>query len=190
MQYSKLGIYLSKEKQAALLNGDTSNTVIHRMFVYQACVFGMLFTQGSSHNQPVLSFHAKYAQSTWEQLFEMQRGNDEILKAQAMLCVCTSCLVFRWIDFGRQYLQKACRIVDSARLRFTPPYGQPLEYSEEVRRRSTVLSQLIYFENYLFLACGRPEPRLTIRMEDEFRRKLQVGIEIHEDLTRQLIDLV
>jgi len=59
-------------------------------------------------------------------------------------------------------------------LQFIPTYGQPPEYSEEFRERSTILSQAIYFENYMFLARGGLEPKLTVRIEREFRHELQV----------------
>jgi hypothetical protein len=174
LHYNKLGIYLSGEKQDALLKGDTSNAVIHSMFVYQACSYGMHFAQNFIHTPAAPEFQAKYSQLAWEELAKIQDGDDDTLKVQAMLSICSCCIVFRWVGFARQYAQKACRVVDSTRLRFLPTYGRLPEYSEEVRERSTVLSQIIYLENYLFLACGGPEPKLTVRIEKEYRHELQV----------------
>ena len=175
LHYNKLGIYLTREKQEALLKGDTTNTVIHSIFVYQACSYGMYFSQESVHPHAALRFQARYSQLAWEELAKMQKGNDDYLKAQAMLSISSCCIVFRWIDFARQYIQKACHAVNTASLQFIPKYGQPPEYSEQVRERSTVLSQVIYFENYLFLAYGGPEPNLTAKIEKEFWHELQVG---------------
>jgi len=175
MHYKKLGIYLTQEKQDAILKGDTTNTVVHPMFVYQACSFGTYFSQSFLQSPGALDFQARYAQLAWEELAKMQKVDNAELKAQAMLSISSCCLIFRWTEFARQYLHKACRIINTASLRFIPTCGQPQAYSEEVRERSAILSQVIYFENYLFLTCGGPEPNLTARIESEFRYELQVG---------------
>ena len=138
----------------------------------------MLFSKIFIHTPAAPGLQARYSQSAWEELAKIQEGSDDYLKAQAMLSICSCCIVFRWVDFARDYTRKACRVIDSARLQFIPAYGQPPEYSEEVRQRSTVLSQIIYFENYLFLACGGPEPKLTARIEKEYRHELQVCNEV------------
>ena len=135
----------------------------------------MLSSQTFNTTPAAFDLQAKYSQLAWEELAEIQKGNDDFLKAQAMLSISSCCIVFRWVGFARQYVQKTCRVIDSARLCFIPKYGQPPEYSEEVRQRSTVLSQAIYLENYLFLACGGPEPKFTARIEKEYRQELQVG---------------
>ena len=147
--------------------------MVHSFFVYQACSYGMYFTQNLIPIPAAVQFQAKYTQLVWEEFAEIREGNDH-LKAQAMLSICSCSLVLRWVDFAREYIRKACRVVNAANLQFIPAYGRPPEYSEKVRERSTVLSQIIYFENYLFLAYGDPEPRLTARIEKEFRHELQV----------------
>lgn len=135
----------------------------------------MLCSQNYDRTPAAFEFQAKYSQFAWEELAKIQQGDNNFLKVQAMLSISTCCIVFRWIDYARQYVQKTCSIIDSTRLRFIPTYGQPPEYSEEVRHKSTALSQAIYFENYLFLARGGPEPKLTARIEREYRHELQVG---------------
>ena len=135
----------------------------------------MYFIQDSVRTPAAIRFQARYSQLAWEELAKIQKGNDDYLKAQAMLSISSCCIVFRWIDFARQYIQKACHAANAASLQFIPKYGQPPEYSEKVRERSAVLSQVIYFENYLFLTYGGPEPSLTARIEKEFRHELQVG---------------
>ena len=156
------------------MKGDTSNTVIHSMFVYQACSFGMLFAQNLINTPAASDLQAKYSQFAWEELAKIQEGNDDCLKVQAMLSISSCCIVFRWVEYACQYIKKTCRVIDSAKLCFVPTDGRPPGYSEEVRQRTTVLSQAIYFENYLFLACGGPEPKLTARIEKEYRHELQV----------------
>ena len=135
----------------------------------------MYFTQDSVHTPAALRFQARYSQLAWEELAKIQKGNDDYLKTQAMLSISSCCIVFRWIDFARQYIQKACHAANAAGLQFIPKYGQSPEYSEQIREGSAVLSQIIYFENFLFLAYGGPEPSLTARIEREFRHELQVG---------------
>jgi len=39
-----------------------------------------------------------------------------------------------------------------------------------------VLSQIIYFESYMFLAVDGIEPKLITRIEKEFRYELQVSV--------------
>ena len=175
LHYNKLGIYLTRDKQEALLKGETSNAVIHSFFVYQACSYGMYFAQNLVATPAAVQFQAKYIQLLWEEFAEIREGNDDYLMAQAMLSVCSCSIVLRWVDYAREYIRKACRVVNAANLQFVPAYGRPPEYSEKVRERSTVLSQIIYLENYLFLAYGSPEPRLTVKIEKEFRHELQVG---------------
>lgn len=135
----------------------------------------MFFAQDFARTPAALHFQAKYSQLVWEELAEVQKGNDDGLKVQAMLSIGTCCIVFRWTDFAREYVQKASRIINTTGLQFIPTYGQLPEYSEEVRERSTFLSQVIYFENYLFLTRGGQEPKSTARIEKEFRHELQVG---------------
>ena len=149
--------------------------MVHSFFVYQACSYGMYFAPDFAHTSAALNFQAKYSQLVWEELAKMQKGDDHYLKVQAMLSISSCCLVFRWLDFASLYVQKACRVINAAGLQFVPTYGQPPKYSDEVHERSTILSQVVYFENYLFLACGGPEPRLSARIEKEFQQELQVG---------------
>jgi len=175
MHHNKLGIHLVRPKQEALLKGDTSNAAIHSFFVYQACAYGMYFSKNLERVPSAVQFQAKYCQLAWEELIKIRNGNDDHLKAQAMMSVSSCCIVFRWTELARQYIQKACQVVNTAGLQFIPAHGQPPEYSERVRERSTVLSQIIYFENFLFLTYGGQEPSLTTRIEKEFRHELEVG---------------
>jgi len=175
MHYRKLGIYLTQEKQDAILKGDTSNTVVHPFFVCQTRSYGMHYAQTFAQGPSAPLIQARNSQLVLEELANMQKGNNNELKAQAMLSISSCCLVFRWNDFARQYLHKACRVINTANLRFIPTCGRPPACSEEIRERSAILSQVIYFENYHFLACGGPEPTLTARIEREFRCEVQVG---------------
>ena len=74
----------------------------------------------------------------------------------------------------REYLKKACIALNAAKLRFIPDTGRPPELTEEVHERLALLSQVIYFEHYLFLAVDGLEPKMAARIEGEFRYELQV----------------
>ena len=90
------------------------------------------------------------------------------------LWVATTSITLSSKGFPLRYIQKACEAINTAGLRFIPTHGQPPEFSERLHERFSVLSQIIYFENYLFLACGGAEPTMTARIEEEFRYQLPV----------------
>lgn len=71
-------------------------------------------------------------------------------------------------------MQKSCEAVDTAGLQFVPTYGRPPVFSEALHEKLSVLSQIIYFENFLFLTAGGTEPMKTARIEKEFRYQLPV----------------
>ena len=78
---------------------------------------------------------------------------------------------------ARSFLTTGCSAINAADLQFIPTFGRPPELAEEVQAQSlAVLSQLVYLENYLFLAIGRM--KMTTRLEKEFQRELQVRITI------------
>ena len=119
---------------------------------------------------------AKHSQLSFEQLAEIISGSDANLEAQALLYVATGSLYSRWFALSRKSLRKACITVNAASLRFIPATGRPPGLTEDVRERLAVLSQTIYFENYMFLAVDGTEPMMTVRIEKEFRYELQVRV--------------
>ena len=82
----------------------------------------------------------------------------------------------RWIDSARKCLTKTCIALNAANLRFIPATGRPPGLTEDVRERAVVLSQVIYLESYMFLAVDGTEPKMTVRIEKEFRHDLQVNV--------------
>ena len=102
--------------------------------------------------------------------------DDVELNAQISVYSASSCISQRWFQFARLYLAKGCSIVNTANLRFVPASGRPPELTEEVQERLAVLSQLVYLENYLFLAIDQITPTMTARIEKEFRHELQVRV--------------
>ena len=134
----------------------------------------MHFCASASDTPEMVRLHAKHAQLAWEQLAEISKGNDANLKAQAFLQTATSSLYGRWFEFSRRCLTQACIALNAAELRFIPTTGRPPELTEDVFERLAILSQNIYFENYMFLAVDGVEPKMTVRIEDEFQRELQV----------------
>ena len=130
----------------------------------------------ASDSPEMVRLHAKHAQLAWEQLAEISKGNDSNLKAQALLQTATSSLYGRWFEFSRRCLTRACIALNAAKLRFIPTTGRPPELTEDVFERLAILSQNIYLENYMFLAVDGVEPKMTVRIEDEFRLELRVSL--------------
>jgi hypothetical protein len=93
-----------------------------------------------------------------------------------LLCATSACIFQRWFRPARAYLTEACDTIDAANLGFIPFFGRPPELTEEVQERLAVLSQIVYMENYMFLAIDRTPPNMAARIEEEFRYELQVGI--------------
>jgi hypothetical protein len=137
---------------------------------------GLLLRTGAGAPPTMVRPLAKNVQLVFEQLAEINRGSDAYLKAQAHLSIATGGLYGGWFKHPRQYLTKACITLNAASLRFIPAIGRPPGLTEDVQERLAVLSQTIYFENYLFLAVDGTEPKMTTRIEKEFRHDLQVGV--------------
>ena len=156
-----------------MLRADTSNTIVHLFFVHAAAALGMLLAHVMDSPE-MLPLHAKHAQLAWEQVAEISKGNDPYLKAQIYLQNATASLYGRWFEFSRQCLTRACLAINAAKLRFIPTTGRPQELTEEVLERFAILSQNVYFENYLYLAVDGKEPKMTARIEKEFRNELLV----------------
>jgi len=105
---------------------------------------------------------------------EVSEGRDWELRAQVALWIVAGSIVMRMSRITFQYIEKSCETVNTAGLQFIPTYGRPPEFSEDLHEKLSVLSQIIYFENFLFLTCGGAEPTMTARIEREFRHRLQV----------------
>jgi hypothetical protein len=171
----KMGAYLAPRKQEALVNGDMSGAIVHPYFVHKVASFGMHYSAIVIDSPPMVLLHARCIQSFWEELANILQGNDSNLKVQSLLFLIAGCVFVRFPRMAGFYLWKACKIMNAAGLRFIPRYGHPPPYSDEVHEKSTVLSQIIWMENYLFLTCDGAKPKLTTRIEEEFRNELPVS---------------
>lgn len=171
----KMGFHFSPLRQQALVNGDMSNVVLHRFFMYKFLSLGMHHSTILKSSPPMFLLHARYIQRFWEELAAIQQGEDFDLKVQAMLFLTSACIFVRLVQVASLYLWKTCKILNGADIRFMPKYGHPPPLSDEIHERSTVLSQIIWMENYLFLACDGERPKLTTRIEIEFRNDLPVS---------------
>ena len=158
------------------MHGDTSGNVVHPFFVHSSNAVGMHLSAGVEDSPTMLRLHAKHSQRALEQMSEAGKSGNAELKAQMSLFVASACLFQRWFRPARAHLAKACDAVDAANLRFIPVFGRPPELTEEVQERFAVLSQIVYTENYLFLAIDRTPPTMAVRIEKEFRRELQVRV--------------
>ena len=173
------GTHLTGPKQEAVIRADLSNTVVHPFFTHTTAGLGMHFRVNASDTPEMVRLHAKHAQLAWEQIAEISKGDDANLKAQAFLQVATSSLYGRWFKFSRRYLTRACIVLNASKLSFIPTTGRPPELTEDVFERFAILSQNIYFENYMFLAVDGMEPKMTTRIENEFQHELQVRLFSH-----------
>ena len=66
--------------------------------------------------------------------------------------------------------------INAAKLQFIPTSGRPPELTDDLLEGFAVLSQTIYFENYLFLTIDGIEPKMTVRIENEFRHELPASL--------------
>jgi hypothetical protein len=117
---------------------------------------------------------SKDRQACLELLIEISQGNDWELRAQVTLWITIGSIFLRISETTHDYIRKSCEVVNAARLQFIPTYGKPPDFSEELHEKLSVLSQIIYFENFLFLTCGGAEPTMSTRIEMEFRDQLRV----------------
>lgn len=122
----------------------------------------------------MIHLQARHMQSTLESLAEIFQGRDWELRALVAVWVVSGSILLSSDDLAHVYMQRSCEAVNAAKLQFIPTYGRPPEFSEDLHEKLSVLSQIIYFENYLFLTCGGAEPTMTAKLEDEFRHRLQV----------------
>jgi len=136
---------------------------------------------------PMARLLAMRTQLCWERLAEIVKGNDDKLKIQATLIVATTNIYVRLVQAAALYIRKTCDFINGGNIQFVPTYGRPPEFSEELHETLIVLSQTIYWANYLFLMCGGPEPHATAKLEKEFRQELPVSnvasVLMHIELT-------
>ena len=170
------GTHLPGLKQAAILHADASNTVVHPFFLHATAAIGMNFYTGAKDSPGVVRTHAKHAQLALEQVAEIIKGNDPHLKAQVYLVAATGSLYGGWFDSCRKGLTRAGIALNAAKLQFIPTIGRPPKLTEDVLERLAILSQMIYFENYMFLAVDGKEPKMTARIEEEFRYELPASL--------------
>lgn len=171
---NKLGLYLTQEKQDAILRGDTSNSVVHRHFVGGLQAMGMHLCGTPEQTPAMTRLQVRYVQEAWGSLIQLNQTNQERVKVQALVLVAHSAIVLGLNATTQLYLLKICKIVEKEKFRFLPEYGLPAEFSEQVREEVSALSQTIYLENYCYLALGGSVPVKTVRIETEFRLDLQV----------------
>ena len=174
MRLRLFGIYLPVPKQDAIFRGDVSNTVVNPFFVHAMAGLGMHFCAGVGDSPRMVLLRARHAQRAFEHAAEVTGGNDANLTVQVLFYSATMTLYLRWLWVARKSLTKACIALNVAGLRFIPATGRPPRLTEDVRERVVVLSQVIYLESYMFLAVDGAEPKMLARIEEEFRRDLQV----------------
>ena len=173
---SRLGLYFTVEKQEALLRGDVSNTVVDRHFVYAMQVFGVHVCGAPEITPVMIRLQASYLQMTLESLAQLSETNQTRTKVQALVSAIHATIMVGFLAPVQLFLLRACKLIEKAKLRFLPEYGPPAELSDQIREDVSVLSQVIYLENYHYLALGGPVPVRTAGIEREFSLHLQVRI--------------
>ena len=171
---STIGLYFTAEKQEALLRGDTSNAVVNRNFVYGLQVIGLQIYGVPEKTPFMIQLQLRYVQMAMESLAQLEKTNQERTKVQALVSATHAGILAGFPSIAQLYLLRACKTMEDAKLRFLPEYGPPAELSDQVREDVSVLSQVIYLENYIFLTLGGAAPLKTVRIEKEFRSDLQV----------------
>ena len=150
---NKLGIHFAPKIQQALLDGDTSGTVIRPFFIPATHSLGKHFCEWMADSFTMVTLHARYVQEALEQLMEMlketTRRKNWNLQAQVALRVKMGSVVMRLSEVMTLYVKKSCDAVNLGSPRFIQTYGRPPEFSEDLRERLSVLTQIIYFENFL-----------------------------------------
>ena len=135
----------------------------------------MYFCEGMDNSPAMIRLRAKHIRMAAESLKGAAKTCNWELMAQAGVWVITGTIILRLNDIARRYIRKSCEAVNAAKLQFIPTCGQPPEpFSEGLLERLSALSQIIYFENFLFLTYSGEEPTMTARIEEEFRHKLRV----------------
>ena len=162
------------EKQEALIRGDISNTVVDRYFVYALQIHGAHVCGVPEGTPAMIQLLARYIQMALESLIRLKKTNQERTKAQALVSLTHASINVGFAASAQLYLLKACKIIEKAELRFLAKGEPPVELSDQIREEVSVLSQLIYLENYLYLTFGGSAPARTVGIEREFRLDLQV----------------
>ena len=135
-----------------MLRGDQSGTVLNRAFVCLSHVLGMVALAGDT--TAMVRSHARRVQMAWEALAELFERSDYGTRVQAAVLVVSSRVYMCMPQIALLYIQNTCDFIKAGELRFVPPCGRPPEFSEELHENLSVLSQTIYWANYLFLMCG------------------------------------
>ena len=157
------------------MRGDLCGTVIHPFFVHHAHALGMHYCTALPDGKTAIIMQARYAQLTWESMAEISKVQDSFLLLEAMFALASSCIFLRWLSITQDYLLKAIQVANECHMSFVPKDTPAPVFSGDVHEHIAQLSQLIYFENFLFLTRNGVEPKATSRLEKEFRTELEVS---------------
>ena len=156
------------------MRGDLSSVVIHPALVNFTQCFGAHYCH-IPLSPLAVRMQAIHAQQAWEGVADVLKGDDHELKVHIECLITTAYLLVRMIQGSKLYLWKCITLVNNMGMRFVPAYGRPPEMSEGLQENVTCLSQVIYLDNYLFMAFDGPSPKRTARIEKEFLHEFKVG---------------
>ena len=157
------------------MRGDKSGTILHRSFVCAAETLGTVASKDMATTPAMVLFHARQVQASWESLADLMRGNDHRVKVHSASSTIPGFIYASMVEEALLYIRKCCDFAQAGNVQFVPTHERPPEFSEDFHEICVALSQTIYWANYLFLMRGGPEPRMTAKLEKEFRWELPVG---------------
>ena len=169
----KLGVYPRQEKLEAIIRGDLSGAVVHPAMIHFMHLLGPHYCQVTISPLTV-RMQAIHAQQLWEDMVDIVRGEDNALKFQIQYLTASTYIFVRMAQNAKLFLWKCITLVNNVGVRFVPVYGRSPEMSEGLRENTTCLSQVIYLDNYLFMAFDGPFPKQTARIEKEFTHDFKV----------------
>ena len=168
-----LGLHFRQEKLEAIIRGDLSGTVVHPGLIHFMHALGPHYCHVTLSPLAV-RMQAVHVQLLWEGMADILKGDNNELKLQIQYLAASAYIFVRMAQNSKLFLWKCITRVDSMGMRFVPAYGRPPEISEGLRENVACLSQVIYLDNYLFLAFDGPSPKQTARIEMEFLHEFKV----------------
>lgn len=155
----QIGIYLTPAKRHAISYGDMTSTVIHPFFIHASHLFGQHLHQGRRRTTSGTSnqLHLDLALDCISNV-----GPDAYAQAGAY---CLISLFYLWtqnLDLADRYLCEAAEVVQMNQLGLDLPSIEG--ESDEVKEKVSLLAQLVYVENYLYLVMNVP-PKHFLHLE-------------------------
>ena len=169
-----MGLRPRGEKQQAIMRGNLCGTAVHPFFVHQAHAVGMHYCTTLPDGKTAIIMQARHSQLAMESMTDIRKIKNHFLLLEVTFAFASTAMLLRWIDVAQASLIKAIGIANKYHMMFVPEDGPAPAFSGDIHKHVVQLSQLIYLENFLFLTRNGVQPKVTSRLEREFRTKLKV----------------